>query len=100
MQEAIKATYVVLQKVLQKAEFWKMHAATILNERQQKMINRLFNGFTGKLTTTKWGKICKCSQDTALRDIQDLIKKNILHKDPSGGRSTNYELVEMPATNN
>ncbi|WP_339924938.1 hypothetical protein [uncultured Cyclobacterium sp.] len=76
-----------------------MPAATILNERQQKMVNSLLDGFTGKLTTTKWAKICKCSQDSALRDIQDLIKKNILQKESSGGRSTNYVLVEMPATN-
>ena len=99
LQEAINSTYNVLQRVLQKAEFWKTHSSTILNERQQKMINRLLDGFTGKLTTTKWGKICKCSQDTALRDIQDLIKKDILQKEPSGGRSTNYELVEMPGGN-
>ena len=96
LQAALNSTYDVLQKVLQKAEFWKIHSSTILNERQQKMINRLLEGFTGKLTTTKWGKICKCSQDTALRDIQGLIKKNILQKEPSGGRSTNYELIEMP----
>lgn len=100
LQEAINSTYGVLQKVLQKAEFWKTHSSTILNERQQKMIDRILVGFTGKLTTTKWGKICKCSQDTALRDIQDLIKKNILQKEPSGGRSTNYELIEMPGGNN
>jgi Fic family protein len=100
LQEAIKSTYGVLQKVFQKAEFWKIHSSTILNKRQQKMINRLLDGFTGKLTTTKWGKICKCSQDTALRDIQDLIKKNILQKEPSGGRSTNYELIELPGSNN
>lgn len=56
------------------------------------MINKLLDGFTGKLTTSKWGKICKYSQDTALRDIQDLIEKDILQKDASGGRSTNYEL--------
>ena len=99
LQEAINSTYDVLQRVLQKAEFWKNHSSTILNERQQKMINRLLDGFTGKLTTTKWGKICKCSQDTALRDIQDLIKKNILQKEPSGGRSTSYEMVEMPGGN-
>jgi len=100
LQEAINSTYGVLQKVLQKAEFWKIHSSTILNERQQKMIDRILDGFTGKLTTTKWGKICKCSQDTALRDIQDLIKKNILQKEPSGGRSTSYELIEMPGGNN
>lgn len=92
LQGAINSTYEVLQKVLEKAEFWKIHSTTILNERQQKMINILLDGFTGKLSTTKWGKICKCSQDTALRDIQDLIKKEILQKEASGGRSTNYEL--------
>ena len=56
--------------------------------------------FDGKLTTSKWGKINKCSQDTALRDIQDLINKNILQKEASGGRSTNYELKQMPGGNN
>jgi len=99
LQGAINSTYEVLQRVLEKAEFWKIHSTTILNERQQKMINRLLDGFTGKLTTTKWGKICKCSQDTALRDIQDLIKKDILQKEASGGRSTNYELIPMPGGN-
>ena len=59
------------------------------------MINKLHDGFDGKLTTSKWGKMNKCSQDTALRDIQDLIKKNILQKELGGGRSTNYELVAM-----
>lgn len=66
--------------------------SAILNDRQHKIINRLLDGFDGKLTTSKWAKINKCSQDTALRDIQDLIKKNILQKEGSGGRSTNYEL--------
>ena len=99
LQGAINSTYDVLQRVLQKAEFWKIHSVTILNEREQKMINRLLDGFTGKLTTTKWGKICKCSQDTALRDIKDLIKKGILQKEASGGRSTNYELIQMPGGN-
>jgi len=69
-----------------------LHSATILNARQQKIINRLLDGFDGKLTSSKWAKINKCSQDTALRDIQDLIKKDILRKNASGGRSTNYEL--------
>jgi Fic family protein len=69
-----------------------LHSTTILNDRQQKIINRLLDGFDGKLTTSKWAKINKCSQDTALRDIQDLIKKNILQKETSGGRSTTYEM--------
>lgn len=89
---AIDSTEETLSKILHKAEFWKLHSKTIFNERQQKIINRLLDGFDGKLTTSKWGKINKCSQDTALRDIQDLIKKNILQKESSGGRSTNYEL--------
>lgn len=96
---AIDSTDGTLSKVLYKAEFWKIHSTTNLNDRQQKIINRLLDGFDGKLTTSKWGKINKCSQDTALRDIQDLIKKDILQKAPSGGRNTNYELKEMPSGN-
>lgn len=93
LTNAINATEGILYKVLYKAEFWKLHSTTILNERQQKMINKLLDGFNGKLTSSKWGKINKCSQDTALRDIHDLIKKDILQKEASGGRSTNYELA-------
>ena len=100
LTNAINATEEILSKVLYKAEFWKLHSTTILNERQQKMINKLLDGFNGKLTSSKWGKINKCSQDTALRDIQDLIKKNILQKEASGGRSTNYELIKMPGGKN
>jgi Fic family protein len=96
---AINSTEETLSKILHKADFWKLHSTTILNGRQQKVINRLLDGFDGKLTTSKWGKINQCSQDTALRDIQDLIKKNILQKDASGGRSTNYELKVMPSVN-
>lgn len=96
---AIDSTEDTLSKILNKAEFWNLHSTTILNERQQKILNRLLDGFDGKLTTSKWGKINKCSQDTALRDIQDLIKKEILQKEASGGRSTNYELKEMPGGN-
>lgn len=99
LKNAIYSTNDILGKVLQKAEFWKLHSTTILNERQQKMVNRLLDGFLGKLSTTKWGKICKCSQDTALRDIQDLIKKDILQKNSSGGRSTSYELKQIPGDN-
>jgi len=99
LTNAINATENILSKVLYKAEFWKIHSTTILNERQQKMINKLLDGFNGKLTSSKWGKINKCSQDTALRDIQDLIKKNILQKEASGGRSTNYELTKTPDGN-
>jgi Fic family protein len=99
LTNAINASEEILSKVLYKAEFWKLHSTTILNERQQKIINKLLDGFDGKLTSSKWAKINKCSQDTALRDIQDLIKKNILRKEASGGRSTNYELIKIPGGN-
>ncbi len=59
------------------------------------MLNKLLDGFTGKLTTSKWARINKCSQDTALRDIQDLIEKGILQKENASGKSTNYELIDI-----
>lgn len=90
---ALEATEKTLSKILYKAEFWKLHASTILNKRQQKTINQLLDGFEGKMTTSKWAKINKCSQDTALRDIQDLIMKGILQKEAAGGRSTSYVLI-------
>jgi Fic family protein len=99
LKNSFGSTSDVLSKIFTKAEFWKTHSKTIINERQQKMLNKLLDGFDGKLTTSKWGKISKCSQDTALRDIQDLMKKDILQKEKSGGRSTNYEL-KMPSGNN
>lgn len=92
---AIHATEASLTKILYKAEFWKLHSTTIFNERQQKMLNKLLDDFVGKLTTSKWAKINKCSQDTALRDIQDLINKDILEKESSGGRSTSYKLIRI-----
>ncbi|SOU88020.1 Fic family protein [Tenacibaculum dicentrarchi] len=92
LKNSFESTSELLSKILIKAEFWKLNSKIILNERQHKMLNKLLDGFDGKLTTSKWGKICKCSQDTALRDIQNLIKKEILQKEKSGGRSTNYEL--------
>lgn len=92
LSNSFESASIILAQTLIKAEFWRLNSTTILNDRQQKMLNKLLDGFDGKLTTSKWGKICKCSQDTALRDIQDLIKKDILQKEKSGGRSTNYEL--------
>ncbi len=93
LNASLVGTFELLSSVIIKADFWTRHSTTILNERQQKMLNKLLDGFKGKLTSSKWGKICKCSQDTALRDIQDLIKKDILQKEAGGGRSTNYELT-------
>lgn len=92
LDDAFVSASDTLSKVLQKAEFWNAHSKTIFNARQQKMLNRLLDGFFGRLTTSKWGKICNCSQDTALRDIQDLLDKGILQKEAGGGRSTSYEL--------
>jgi len=89
---ALKNTEQTIKKVLYKNDFWDKHKNTELNSRQRLILNKLFDGFEGKLKTSKWAKITKCSQDTALRDIKDLIKKGILRKEKSGGRSTNYEL--------
>jgi Fic family protein len=89
---SLNSTDIVLKQVLFKADFWNKHSKTILNERQKKLLNRILDGFDGKLTSSKWAKIAKCSRDTAIRDINDLIEKDILQKESAGGRSTNYEL--------
>ena len=89
---ALKSTDSVLSKVLFKADFWNRHSETLINERQNKLLNKILDGFKGKLTSSKWAKIAKCSKDTAIRDINDLIDKDILQKESAGGRSTNYEL--------
>ncbi len=85
----------ILAAVIVKARFWDRFAATEFNERQRSMINRLLHGFEGKLTSSKWAKLEKCSQDTALRDIEDLIGKGALIKDSAGGRSTSYSLTKI-----
>lgn len=92
---ALIASEVELSKVLYKARFWDLIKEFDLNERQRKMINKLLDDFEGKLTSSKWAKMSKCSQDTAGRDIQSLISKNILAKEASGGRSTSYILVRI-----
>lgn len=89
---ALKSSEDLLINVFFKYEFWLKNSPRIDNERQRKVLDMLIDGFVGKLTTTKWAKIGKCSQDTALRDIQDLIDKDILYKLPRGGRSTGYDL--------
>lgn len=94
LKNALSETEKTLVKVLDKANFWKKHENTTINERQRLIINKLFDGFEGKLKSSKWAKIAKCSTDTALRDIKDLIEKGILKQEQSGGRSTNYILVE------
>lgn len=94
LQDAIQASESVLGKVVFKHKFWNKNRAEIENKRQQLMLEKLIDGFEGNLTTVKWAKITKSSTDTALRDINDLIAKNILRKAEGGGRSTNYELIK------
>ena len=79
---------------MRKARFWEDHAGQSFNDRQRLIINSLLNGFEGKLTSSKYAKLAKCSPDTALRDIQDLLARRILVKDAPGGRSTSYSLAE------
>lgn len=95
LKNALLETGNTLQKILHKAEFWNIHEKTSFNERQRLMLNKILNGFDGKLKSSKWAKIAKCSPDTALRDIKDLMEKGILRKEQQGGRSTNYELLEF-----
>lgn len=83
----------ILAAVMKKARFWEAHAGQSFNGRQRLVINRLLNGFEGKLTNAKYAKLAKCSSDTALRDIDDLLKRGVLTKDAAGGRSTSYSLV-------
>jgi Fic family protein len=94
LDRAMSASETTLGGVLHKARTWEVLATKALNERQRLMINRLLDGFEGKLTSSKWAKIAKCSSDTALRDIQNLIEQNVLVKEESGGRSTSYVLNE------
>jgi Fic family protein len=87
---AIDNSEKVLEKIINKHYFWVKYSRININDRQRKILNMLMDDFQGALNTTKWAKIGKCSQDTALRDIQDLIEKEILIKSEQGGRSTNY----------
>lgn len=95
LKKSLVATENSLSKVLRKNEFWKLHESNVFNERQRLVINKLLDGFEGKLKSSKWAEIAKCSPDTALRDIKDLIEKGILQQENQGGRSTNYELKDF-----
>lgn len=90
---AIKSSGEITNKVLQKAEFWQKNSNIVFNERQIKVLNRFMDNFEGNLTTTKWAKMCNCSQDTATLDINDLIVKKILKK-VGKGRATHYLLCK------
>lgn len=94
LKDAINASLTKTENVVRKRQFWNRHEQTPFNERQRKMLNRLFDGFEGKLNSSKWYKICHCSQDTATRDLNDLVNKGVLRKTDDGGRNTNYELNE------
>jgi len=92
LRHAISSAEKTLEAVLIKARFWRAHAGESFNDRQSLIINRLLDHFEGKLTSSKWAKLAKCSQDTALRDITDLRDRGILARANAGGRSTSYEL--------
>ena len=96
LHRAVEQAQHTLDAVLAKTRFWQRWAApgsAPLNERQVKLVNRLLDGFEGKLTSSKWASIAKCSPDTALRDITDLLARGVLRKSDAGGRSTSYELT-------
>lgn len=90
LDRAFHGAEIILANVMRKARFWESVRGQPLNERQRKVINRLLDGFEGKLTNAKWTAITKASLDTALRDINDLLLRGIREKDPAGGRSTSY----------
>jgi Fic family protein len=99
LHQAVDQALHTLDAVLVKTRFWQRWTApgsASLNERQVKLINRLLDGFEGKLTSSKWAAITKCSPDTALRDITDLLARGVLRKSDAGGRSTSYELTDSP----
>lgn len=92
---AVDGAQTTLGAVLSTARFWQALATVPINDRQRLMLNRLLDDFEGKLTTSKWSKIAKCSSDTALRDILDLVERGILVRNPEGGRSTSYALANV-----
>ena len=94
---SIDAAGTALASVLTKARFWERAAGLALSGRQRRVLNRLLDGFEGKLTTSKWAKLAKCSQDTALRDITFLVDRGLLSRNPGGGRSTSYDLAAPDA---
>ncbi|GLR26282.1 Fic family protein [Limnobacter litoralis] len=95
LHRAVDQAQHTLDAVLANTRFWQHWATTPLNERQVKLLNRLLDGFEGKLTSSKWAAIAKCSPDTALRDINDLLVRGVLRKTDAGGRSTSYELNDL-----
>jgi Fic family protein len=95
LHRAVNQAQDTLDAVLTKARFWQRWATTPLNGRQVKLLNKLLDGFEGKLTSSKWAATAKCSPDTALRDINDLLTRGVLRRSDAGGRSTSYELNDL-----
>ena len=98
LNRAVESAHSTLEKVLVKALFWQRLAGVALNERQLKLLNRMLDGFEGKLTSSKWAAIAKCSPDTALRDITQLLALGVLQKSNGAGRSAGYLLVDGDIT--
>ncbi|MDR2147699.1 MAG: Fic family protein [Tannerella sp.] len=94
LKHALLETEDSMQHILRKAAFWEKHKETPINERQRLMLNKLFDDFSGKLTSSKWAKIAKTSPDSALRDMKDLMEKGILRQEKERGRNVNYTLQE------
>jgi Fic family protein len=99
LDRAIDGAETTLATVLRKARFWQAHRDVPINDRQRVMLNRLLDGFEGKLTTSKWAVITKCSSDTALRDVLDLVRRGILVRNLGAGRSTSYSLAGRGSKN-
>ena len=93
LARALERSKETIGKVVHKHQFWQRHAGAAFNERHRKMLGLLLEGFEGKLTTSKWAKISKCSTDSALRDIQLLLEHGILEREPGSGRSTSYRFA-------
>ena len=96
LHRAVDQAQHTLDAVLTKARFWQRWATMPLNERQVKLLNKLLDGLDGKLTSSRWAAIAKCSPDTALRDINDLLARGVLRRTDAGGRSTSYEQNSLP----
>ena len=92
LEKAIMRASAVIERTLEKAAYWDKFREIDINERQRKVINRLWDGFEGKLTSSKWAEMCSCSQNTAIRDINDLISKEMLRNSGEGGRTASYLL--------
>jgi len=97
LDRAFDGAETILADVIRKAKFWERHGGQSFNDRQKLMIDKMLDGIDGKLTSSKWAKMAKTSQDTAGRDIAGLLRDNVLVREPGGGRSTSYAIVATPA---